>query len=74
MQKLSPIVQMEIERLNSRISVAHRRMACDKNVDEEANVIDRLTPVVEAMKKTNQLQEFVKRPVSQPVQVKSKKK
>lgn len=64
MVKLSPLVQREVERLSNRIAVAHRRMANDKNVDEEADVIDRLSPIVNAMEKTNQLQDFVQRPVA----------
>ncbi len=66
MVKLSPLVQSEVTRLQSRIQVAHRRIEQDKNADEEAEVIDRLEPIVEEMKKTNQLQEFVPRPAPKP--------
>jgi hypothetical protein len=65
MVKLSPLVQNEVKRLQSRIQVAHRRIEKDKNADEEAEVIDRLSPLVEKMQESNSLQEFVQRPILQ---------
>jgi hypothetical protein len=66
MVKVGPLVQGEIKRLQGRVEVAHRRIERDKNVDEEAEVIDRLTPIIEAMKKTGQLQDFIDRPIARP--------